>query len=583
MKRRLFLVSTAVLLLSGCEQGATSPNSGGSSAKTSTFYLQNGKAAGRAAVTIYAAGTADSLPEAKTYTDGNGNLVLPTLPKGYYSLVVRDSTGQAVFLDSIFSTGTDAVVPSDTLHLTGSLVGQVKVQPQDDPRIAWVALLGTGLFANLDDSGKFSIAGIPDGRYTMMATTNNPQYTSTFLPSRVRWDSTTDLGTIPLVYTGVPVVGGITGTWDSVGEIIHLRWDTTGQSKATGFRIYKGNSNDPSSEKAVAFVNAGITTWADTVFRPVDSMAGKTEYVHYQVAAVKQDGTESPRWYSWSDTVRSPDLVAQVAATWSLMSSNLPSATCRLDTLPGNLLLIDNGPDGSVGTSANLSVSPDGLTWRKIRSEPDSENAAMDYLGMSNGVVFQGLYWWIRPWPTTRSVYLPDTFATPDSFKILSIDANGLMDSTTIAAFSGSESAYRLVVDTAGLVLLEGEYWLPPTANYGMFVAGHRLKMAGGGWKDGTWATWFTPVWYNGIARYPSLNISPKGQATLNSPYGNWYLDQDVQMFEIIPAGMYYTTTPSTPHWKRVLGSPGNLRTLTSFQGSVWTLQSDSLWKVSLP
>jgi len=166
---RILLAATTTLLLWGCDQSTASANSGGTNDETSTFYLQSGRVAARAAVTIFAAGRADSLPATKTYTDGNGHLDFPSVPKGYYSLVVRDTSGQAAFLDSIFSSGAGAVVPSDTLRPTGSVKGRVKVQPQDDPRIAWVALLGAGIFVNVDDSGRFAIHGIPEGKYSLMA------------------------------------------------------------------------------------------------------------------------------------------------------------------------------------------------------------------------------------------------------------------------------------------------------------------------------------------------------------------------------------------------------------------------------
>jgi len=599
MRFRLLLASTAALLLWGCDQSTASANSG-TNDETSTFYLQSGRVAARAAVTIFAAGRADSLPTTKTYTDVNGHLNFPSVPKGYYSVFVRDTSGQAAFVDSIFSDGAGAVVPSDTLHPTGSVEGRVAVQPQDDPRIAWVALLGAGLFANVDDSGKFSISGIPEGRYTLLATTNQSQYTSTFVPAPVWMDSTTNLGTIQLVYTGVPVVSGITGTWDSLGGIVHLSWDTTGESKATGYRIYKGNSNDPTSGALVAFVNAGTSTWADTVFPRADSMAGMTEYVRYQVTAVGLNGAESARWNSWSDTVRSPDLVAQLPATWTLVSSNIPCASCRLDTLPGSLLLIDNGALYS-GT-AGLLVSKDGTSWNQIRSEPDSDGFSSFTGGLPDGVVYQGKFWWIHPKPSSRLIYIPDStsyqhlqFALTDSLQVLSIDAAGQMDSTTIATSSDSVSAYHLVVDSTGLVLLEGMVWYASAVSeYGMKVETRRLHVDGN-WNLGQWATWFAqwpwllPPSFN--LEYAERIVSPKGRSTVYlASYPGTYLDQDAQMLETTgnPYGgfsgfMYYTTTPSAPRWHRVQGTPEDLGTMTSFQGAVWTTESDSLWKVTMP
>jgi hypothetical protein len=582
----------AALLLWGCDQSATSANSGGTNDETSTFYLQSGRVAARAAVTIFAAGRADSLPATKTYTDGNGHLDFPSVPKGYYSLVVRDTSGQAAFLDSIFSNGAGATVPSDTLRPTGSVTGRVKVQPQDDPRIAWVALLGAGIFVNVDDSGRFAIHGVPEGKYSLMARADQGQYTSTFAPAPVWRDSTTDLGTIQLVYTGLPVVTGISGTWDSLGGIIHLHWDTAGESRAFGYRIYKGSSNDPSFAPAVAFVSAGTDAWVDTVIPRSDSMSGETKYVHYQVTAVGQDGSESALWNFWSDTVRSPDLVAQLPATWTLVSSDLSCCDYglapRLDTLPGNLLMVGQA---SYGTTT-LSIAPDGRSWNALRVEIDSTGWTNGG-GLSRGVVYQDKFWWVRSMLSTRSFLPPGSYSPyrlADSLVVLSIDVAGHLDSTPIAASTDSTSHFDLIVDSAGLVLLEGmvRYNGATSMTFSQVVS-RRLRTSIGTWQDGSWASWYPdlptlvlPNWFS----YSSSSriVSPQGRTTIMQGYTTGaVVDQDVRMLEATSAGLYYTTTPSTPRWHRVQGTPGDLGTLTSFQGSIWVTQSDSLWKVSLP
>jgi hypothetical protein len=474
-------------------------------------------------------------------------------------------------------------------------VGRVKVQPQDDPRIAWVALLGTGVFVNVDDSGRFAIHGVPEGKYSLMVRADLSQYTSTFAPAPVWRDSTTDLGTIQLVYTGLPVVTGITGTWDSLGGIVHLRWDTAGESKAVGYRIYRGYSNDPASETGVAFVNAGIGTWSDTVFQRADSMAGKTEYVHYQVTAVSMNSWESAKWNSWSDTVRSPDLVARLPASWSLVSSNLPCCwesgiQPRLDTLPGNLLLVGQASNGTT----TLSITADGRSWNAMRAEIDT----MGWIfggGMFRGVVFQDKFWWIRSRPSDRILY-PSFFNTipcrlADSLVVLSIDATGRLDSTTIATSSDSTSYFDLITDSAGLVLLEGMVRQNgATSAFFSQVATRRLRTSSGIWQEGPWASWYPdrpldPLWMGGMNYgYSSRIVSPKGRTTILQGYATGsVLDQDVRMLEATSTGMYYTTTPSAPQWHRVEGSPADLHTLALFGGSIWTTQGDSLWKVSMP
>jgi hypothetical protein len=582
----------AALLLWGCDQSATSANSGGTNDETSTFYLQNGKTASFAAVTVYAAGSTDTLPQTKTYADAHGNVIIPKLAKGYYSLVVRDSSGQAVFLDSVFSDGVKTIVPSDTLRSTGVLVGRTKVQPQDDPKIAWVALPGAGIFANVDDSGRFRLSGIPEGRYNLLARTDIPQYTSTFRQVTVKRDSTTNAGTIEIVFTGLPVVTGIVGTWDSLAGTIALHWNKIASTTVTGYRVYRGTSSDPNGEVYLGFVDSTRSNWIDSMFDGSNAIAADTTFVRYRVVVLSQGDVEGPRWNSWSDTVRRPALVAQLSAAWTRISSSLPSLgspgqPARLDTLPGNLLLVGRSTDGTT----SLSISPNGASWNLLRAEIDTGSWPAG--GLSRGVVYQDKFWWVRSRPSGRSFSPGYNYMArlADSLVIVSIDATGRIDSASIAASSDSTSSFDLITDSAGLVLLEGmvRYDIATSATPSQVLM-RRLRINSGDWQEGAWASWYpdfpsrnSPDWWNYL--YSSRIVSPQGRTTILQGYGyvtGSVLDLDVRL--LTAAGsLYYSASPNPVQWHLVQGSPQGLQTLALFQGSIWTTDGASLWKVSLP
>jgi len=142
----------AALVFTSCDVQDSKPVADrGTNDETSSFYLQNGQKASNATVTVFAAGGTDTLPTTLSYTNSDGQVTFSALPKGYYSLLVTDKTGRAAFVDSVYSDGAKMDLPSDTLRPTGSIKGRIKVQTQDDPKIAWVALVGEGYFHTIDD------------------------------------------------------------------------------------------------------------------------------------------------------------------------------------------------------------------------------------------------------------------------------------------------------------------------------------------------------------------------------------------------------------------------------------------------
>ena len=584
MNRRQFSIGALALALWGCDSSVTR----GTNDETSTFVLSNGTPAANASVTVYPAGSTDTLPAMKTYTNAQGVVALNASTRGYYNVMVRDRSGEAVFIDSVFFDGTSAHLPSDTLRGTGSVKGRLKVQDQDDPRIAWVALLGAGVFGNVDDSGRFLLAGVPGGKFTLVARTDisHPSYTSTFRTAVVRQDSTTDLGTIELVWTGLPLVTGIGVTWDSLGGTVLVRWDKAASPKVAGYRVYRTIGSDPGQEGPLGFVDSSRTSWRDSLFTGSKPVSADTLSVRYRVVAVGSSSEEGAPWHAWNGLLRSPLCVAQLHSTWTEAGS-APAGISRLDTLAGGLAAITGG---GWGETAVLWIRSNGGTWNRLKDDLDSSRNFAG--GLQSGVSWNGRWWWVKGRYSGRladsvsPIYPP--FPLADSLVVFNIGAGGDLDSAIVPAASDSVDQWQLVVDSAGLVLAQGSTVTNPVTSMQIFgIRSRRLLGPGSQWSEGPYASWYTFSWgfnYGVNALMPSptphLLISPSGRAILNTT-GGLYLDS------LVFQGAYYSL-PATPDQWHLLqndapGSQSYGSGFTWWRGQIWAATGTKLWTVTIP
>ncbi|MEN9308191.1 MAG: hypothetical protein RL173_2123 [Fibrobacterota bacterium] len=593
MNIRWLVAVLASGLLQSCDlmDSKTAKNDhSGTNDETSSFVLPDGQKASNATVTVFAVGSVDSLPQTVAYTNRDGKVELKDLPRGYYSLLVTDKSGSASFVDSVYSDGAKVNVPSDTLRPTGSIKGKIKVQPQDDPKIAWVALVGTGFFRTIDnDSGTFLLTGVPAGSHTLVSRTDRSEYTSTFKTALVRPDSVTDVGSIELVYTGLPIVTGIVGTWDSLGGIVELEWDASTSPIVKGYRVYRGTSRNSFDETYLGTVDSGTTRFVDTAF-PVAKIgvASKglfvdTSYVRYFVRVVGQKGEEGDRWNSWSATLRSPLMVAQLPASWIKVTSTAPVGMVRLDTLEGSL--VGFGQD-SVGRNAVWKSVDGGNSWSLLLSRFASQNSDM---GLVNAVSHGGSLRWVDGVVSGRKAVFPSPLIAQDlldSLRIFTMDASGRVDSNTIAAAGDTIQQALLLVDSVGLVLVEGDRNLNLFTYSTFFTPTHRLlEGPGGEWILGSWASWFKPFWDDSrmFLKIPVRTVSVTGRWSV-LPYGSIGSHLDLDSLALGVGGILSYSRPTAtgvPH--KVQGGPDNLTSIAWFKEKIYVLGNGSLWNVALP
>jgi len=364
-------------LLWGCDDTSTTA---GTSSETTTgvqIFLPNGAPAASARVQIFAVGDTGSLPLSQSFTDSRGQLQVTAPKAGRYNPVIRGDS-LSLLEDSLVSDGTSMSAWSDTLRTPGRVVGRVHVQAFDDPRIAWVYLMGSGLYSNVDDSGKFSFSGVAPGRYTIaFLTTKDSVYTPTFRSAQVLPDSTLDLGTVDLVYTGLPLVTGLSAKYDSFEGTLTLHWNRSMDRRVASWLVYEGV---PSSPFLADTVHATPdTTWSKRFFVSggFDSSKFDTTTKHrtLRVAAVDSNGIHGIAWTTLQVDLRSPFLREGKNISWTRLG-NLPAelgTPIGFDTLGGELLAFGVG----TGTAPlHIWASSDGRQWSPFDTAlPISEEA----------------------------------------------------------------------------------------------------------------------------------------------------------------------------------------------------------------
>lgn len=590
MNTRWLSAALAAIAFQSCELTDSRTADRGTNDETSSFVLEDGQKASNATVTVFPAGGIDTLPTMVAYTNSKGEVKLSSLPRGYYSLLVSDKSGHASFVDSVYSDGANVNLPSDTLRPTGSIKGRIKVQVQDDPRIAWVALVGEGNFHTIDnDSGTFVLTGIAAGKHTLVSRTDFSEYTSTFRTASVFPDSVTDLGTIELVYSGMPIVTGIVGEWDSLGGIVDVKWDASTSTKVKGYRVYRSTSNDPLGETLLGFVDSGTTTFSDTVFRknPMDwsskGLIVDTTYVRYRVTTIGQNSAEGDKWNAWADTLRRPYMVAQLPATWTKISSTLPVGVSRLDTLPGAMVALGFLDDTTTGA---WKSTDEGRSWTLLRSELRSPSYLSQ--GLDQAVCFAGFIRWTRPVISGRKTphpYNPSAFFDlVDSFRVYRMDAGGTVDSSTLPAADDSVTSSRILLDSAGLVLLEGKQAISPATSASFLAPTSRLlEKASGVWIEGDWAKWFgfsfaPPYYYWESIR----TVSTSGRIAIHDgKNGPSLLDLDTLL--LTPISYSRSSKPDEWHAIQELPPDASLTSIAWFDRKIIVLGRGTLWKLTLP
>ncbi len=255
---------------------------------TACLYMPDGKqAAIGATITLYKAGDTSRTPRYLTQTDTKGNYQINKLPDGVYNILAGKDTLVA-YQDSIFVIQGKGSFRTDTLENQGTLSGWIKVQPSDDPRNVIVNVTGTNLWTNVNPDGKFTLGKMASGKYTIALIPMQPAmsgYVITFYSATARGGvQDTIRNALEVTYTGIPVVNGLSGSYDTLNGIMKLHWSKPVPSYKQ-FREYVIYRGEVSAGQTTGFREYAIAT--DTFFIDTQEFLNENEPTHkyeYMVA-----------------------------------------------------------------------------------------------------------------------------------------------------------------------------------------------------------------------------------------------------------------------------------------------------------
>ena len=231
------------------------------------IYYANGTPAPGVTVKAFDINDTSRVPAAQAITDNTGHYALGQIAKGTYNIWAEQDTLVAV-QDSVFISPTTNTLHHDTLQASGSITAIIGMQPNDDPRSAYVQMTGSDRFSrNINTDGSFTINGLATGSYSLRISTTLPNYTPTFFTvSAVSGKADTLKDTLQLVYTGIPVVTGLSASYDTVNGVVHLSWNSTSFRDFQDYLIFR-DPCDSIQPSMVPIKSVTDTIFSDTIFK----------------------------------------------------------------------------------------------------------------------------------------------------------------------------------------------------------------------------------------------------------------------------------------------------------------------------
>lgn len=511
---RALLAVVPVFGLAACDRQAGTSDEHETTVAARLFQPDGSPASG-ARIKIYAVADTSKTPRDQVFTAADGSVSLPTdLPAGYFNLVVSDGDGNGLVIDSLFSKGTGAPpLRSDTLRPIGMITGRLQVEPQHSPRIAWVQIMGTGLAANVDTSGNFRLE-VPAGRITLVARTLEPQYTPTFRAIRTISDSVLDIGAVRLEYTGIPVVEGLTVTYDTLNGVATVRWNRATMPGLLGYKVWGGY-------QSFDIDNLTDTVYRDTLYRP-ETFDDQRKSREYSVVAVDSARNQGLAWRRAALDVPSPWTVPRRGLRIdTTLQIEFPESGCDVvDTAAGHLVCIrERGGEADApfryflhrADTAEVRVSKDGARWTLLSIPAGSLRTVVwrDRIWVARGIESgaSGTY----PWPQGDAGSLVRT-PLYDGVRIETWNLDGSLEQADTILDRKAAAMYRLIVVSDTLLLSRDSLEFQSTASgpsgYGAFSLGIRLVSQpgqdwsaelpglGGAMREvGTWDWWI----FNGL------------------------------------------------------------------------------------
>jgi hypothetical protein len=254
-------------------------------------------------------------------TDSAGQYAFDTtLDTGTY-VIEAASGNNAALIDSVAvktKTTTDTLAP-DTLKPAGALKGVIKLSEGGDPRKVFVLAFGIDRFARVNADGSFKFSGLAEAKYDLRLISSLDNYgvlDTNAIP--VISADTTNLDTISLPFTGIPMPKNVRISYDTLKQIVTVTWSRADTALVKSYNVYRRNVDS----NTVA-VRINVSPVADTVYR--DSTGVQDVTYEYQIAAVNTKNTEGVKSDSTSQKIISAFPLLDTIVTPMINSSQTRS------------------------------------------------------------------------------------------------------------------------------------------------------------------------------------------------------------------------------------------------------------------
>jgi uncharacterized protein (TIGR02145 family) len=220
-----------------------------------------------AIVKLFQANDTSKVAVKQVITDKNGSYTFKDISSGHYNLYAEKGNLVA-YQDSVTVLDDTALINNDTLEIARKITAIVGMQPNHNPMGVTVQILGSELYVNVnDDDGYFTFDKLAKGTYRLKLETNYEGYTTTYKTvsiSQTTPDTLSD--TLWMIYTGIPVVKGITSSYDTLEGLVKLKWNRTTYKDLQEYLIFR----DPADGLVLSTVPISFTIdtqYVDTIYR----------------------------------------------------------------------------------------------------------------------------------------------------------------------------------------------------------------------------------------------------------------------------------------------------------------------------
>jgi hypothetical protein len=273
------------------------------------IQYEDGTPVNGATVKVFEVSDSTRTPASVSVTDATGKYIIDSLPKGTYNIWAQKDT-LVSFQDSVYISA-NSTIGEGTVLPEGSFTGIIGMQPSDDPRSAYVQILGSEKFSNIVNiDGSFTLNGLATGNYNLRIWTTKLNYTPTFFQVAARSGYHVTLkDTLWLIYTGIPVVTGLKATYDTLNGLVRLSWNKPAFRDLQDFVIYKDLFTSTGRTK-LPFVILD-TFFVDTVYKVFNTGPVYSQYfffdtndchLKYRVAA-RNNSDQEGETYKFVDIV----------------------------------------------------------------------------------------------------------------------------------------------------------------------------------------------------------------------------------------------------------------------------------------